>query len=38
MVGPYLVGVQVPRDELRFIDDWQVAGMRATGSVSLDAR
>ena len=32
---PYLVGVQVPRDELRFIDDWQVAGMRATGSVSL---
>ncbi|MDL4818613.1 acyl-CoA dehydrogenase family protein [Actinomadura opuntiae] len=33
--GPYLVGVQVPRDELRFLDDWQVAGMRATGSVSL---
>ncbi len=33
--GPYLVGVQVPRDELRFIEDWQVAGMRATGSVSL---
>ncbi len=33
--GPYLVGAQVPRDELRFIDDWQVAGMRATGSVSL---
>lgn len=31
---PYLVGVQVPRDELRFLDDWQVAGMRATGSVS----
>ncbi len=33
--GPYLVGAQVPRDQLRFIDDWQVAGMRATGSVSL---
>ncbi len=33
--GKYLVGVQVPRDQLRFIDDWQVAGMRATGSVSL---
>ena len=33
--GRYLVGVQVPRDELRFLDDWQVAGMRATGSVSI---
>lgn len=33
--GPYLVGAQVARDDLRFIDDWQVAGMRATGSVSL---
>ncbi len=33
--GPYLVGVQVPLDQLRFIDDWKVAGMRATGSVSL---
>ncbi len=33
--GPYLVAVQVPRDELRFLDDWQVAGMRATGSVSV---
>ncbi len=33
--GKYLVGVQVPRDQLRFIDDWQVAGMRATGSVSM---
>ncbi|HEY0937936.1 MAG TPA: acyl-CoA dehydrogenase family protein [Trebonia sp.] len=31
---PYLVGVQVPLDELRFLDDWQVAGMRGTGSVS----
>lgn len=31
----YLVGVQVPRDQLRFIDDWKVAGMKATGSVSL---
>lgn len=33
--GPYLVGVQVPRDELRFLDDWHVAGMRGTGSVSI---
>jgi alkylation response protein AidB-like acyl-CoA dehydrogenase len=33
--GRYLVGVQVPRDQLRFLDDWQVAGMRATGSVSV---
>lgn len=33
--GPLLVGVQVPRDELRFLDDWQVAGMCATGSVSM---
>jgi alkylation response protein AidB-like acyl-CoA dehydrogenase len=28
------VALQVPRDELRFLDDWHVAGMRATGSVS----
>ncbi|MFJ8826891.1 acyl-CoA dehydrogenase family protein [Streptomyces sp. NPDC102467] len=33
--GSYLVGLQVPRDELRFLDDWKVAGMRATGSVSM---
>jgi len=33
--GPYLVALQVPRDELRFLDDWQVAGMRATASVSV---
>lgn len=32
--GPYLVGAQVPRDELEFQDDWNVAGMKATGSVS----
>jgi alkylation response protein AidB-like acyl-CoA dehydrogenase len=32
---PYLVGVQVPLDELRFLDDWKVAGMRGTGSVSI---
>ncbi|MBP0456441.1 acyl-CoA dehydrogenase family protein [Streptomyces montanisoli] len=32
--GPYLVGAQVPLGELRFLDDWHVAGMRATGSVS----
>ncbi len=31
----YLIGVQVPRDQLRFLDDWKVAGMKATGSVSL---
>ena len=29
------MGVQVPLDELRFLDDWQVAGMRGTGSVSI---
>ncbi|MEE4545877.1 acyl-CoA dehydrogenase family protein [Streptomyces sp. V4-01] len=34
--GPYLVGAQVPREELRFLDDWKVAGMRATGSVSSE--
>ena len=34
--GTYLVGVQVPRDQLRFLDDWNVAGMRATGSVSIE--
>lgn len=33
--GPYLVAVQVPLAELRFLDDWNVAGMRATGSVSI---
>lgn len=33
--GPYLVGVQVPRDQLVFLDDWKVAGMRGTGSVSI---
>ena len=33
--GKYLVGVQVPLADLRFLDDWQVAGMRATGSVSI---
>ena len=33
--GPYLVAAQVPFDELRFLDDWQVAGMRGTGSVSV---
>jgi alkylation response protein AidB-like acyl-CoA dehydrogenase len=29
-----LVALQVPIDQLRFLDDWNVAGMRATGSVS----
>jgi alkylation response protein AidB-like acyl-CoA dehydrogenase len=33
--GRFLVGVQVPREELRFLDDWKVAGMRGTGSVSI---
>lgn len=33
--GTYLVGLQVPRDELAFLDDWHVAGMRGTGSVSV---
>ncbi len=33
--GPYLVGLQVPFDELRFLDDWKVAGMCGTGSVSI---
>lgn len=34
--GPYLVAVQVPRDKLRFLDDWHVAGMKGTGSVSVE--
>lgn len=33
--GPYLVALQVPREQLRFLDDWHVAGMRGTGSVSV---
>jgi len=33
--GPFLVGLQVPIDEFEFLDDWNVAGMRATGSVSI---
>jgi alkylation response protein AidB-like acyl-CoA dehydrogenase len=33
--GTYLVAVQVPRDELKFLDDWHVAGMRGTGSGSV---
>ena len=33
--GTFLLGVQVARDDLRFLDDWDVAGMRATGSVSI---
>jgi alkylation response protein AidB-like acyl-CoA dehydrogenase len=33
--GTFLVGAQVPLDQLRFKDDWKVAGMCATGSVSL---
>lgn len=33
--GPRLVALQVQRDQLRFLDDWNVAGMKATGSVSV---
>ena len=33
--GRFLVGVQVPLDQLRFLDDWKVAGMCGTGSVSI---
>ena len=33
--GPYLVAVQMPREQLVFLDDWQVAGMRGTGSTSV---
>lgn len=33
--GRYLVGVQVPLEDLRFLADWEVAGMRATGSDSI---
>ena len=33
--GPFLVGAQVPLEALRFVDDWKVAGMCATGSVSI---
>lgn len=33
--GKFLLGVQVARDDLRFLDDWDVAGMCATGSVSI---
>jgi alkylation response protein AidB-like acyl-CoA dehydrogenase len=33
--GPYLLAVQVPIEQLQFLDDWHVAGMKGTGSVSL---
>lgn len=33
--GRFLVGAQVPRDQFTFLDDWKVAGMCATGSVSI---
>jgi alkylation response protein AidB-like acyl-CoA dehydrogenase len=33
--GTFLLGVQVPLDQLKFIHDWDVAGMCATGSVSI---
>jgi len=31
----YLAGVQVPRDELKTLDDWDVAGMCGSGSNSV---
>ena len=33
--GTFLLGVQVAKDQLKFLDDWDVAGMCATGSVSV---
>lgn len=33
--GTFLLGVQVAKDQLTFLDDWDVAGMCATGSVSV---
>ena len=33
--GTFLLGVQVPLEQLKFLDDWDVAGMCATGSVSI---
>ncbi len=33
--GPYLFAAQVPASELEPLDDWHVAGMRGTGSVSV---
>ncbi|MEY2926398.1 MAG: hypothetical protein RL367_875, partial [Pseudomonadota bacterium] len=33
--GTYLLGVQIAYDQLKFLDDWDVAGMGATGSVSV---
>lgn len=33
--GTFLLGVQVSIDQLTFLDDWDVAGMCATGSVSV---
>jgi alkylation response protein AidB-like acyl-CoA dehydrogenase len=33
--GPILLAVQVPRDEVRSLDDWHVAGMRGSGSNSF---
>jgi alkylation response protein AidB-like acyl-CoA dehydrogenase len=33
--GTFLLGVQVPLKQLKFLDDWNVAGMCATGSVSI---
>jgi alkylation response protein AidB-like acyl-CoA dehydrogenase len=33
--GPYLLAVQIPIEQLKFLNDWHVAGMKGTGSVSL---
>ena len=32
---PYLLSVQVPFDELKFLDDWYVVGMKGSGSSSV---
>jgi alkylation response protein AidB-like acyl-CoA dehydrogenase len=32
---PYLAGVQIPRGDLRTLDDWHVAGMAGSGSCSV---
>lgn len=36
--GTYLLGAQVAQDQLIFLDDWDVAGMCATGSVSVTVK
>ena len=33
--GPYLLAVQVPTEEVKSLEDWHVAGMKASGSNSM---